>query len=387
MDGSAGDPSEQVLELQRQIEVLQSNLEAKSEELDMANKQVRTLRSEILDQLQSAGANINTFEHMFIDMLESENDRLYADNTELKRRFLDLKAKARKFKATNARLKAVVSAQPSAPESSIQAENLALKTHQADLNIELDFEKEQTAAAQQEIEKLNQTIERFRGKWKEMKRQARADFDVFKEKLTEERRKKEATEVGRMEIELEELKKQRDVDQQNFESQLNSLREELEQAKADKERLEGEKVEMQQTIETMDNTAREYSSAQMNFVSSLESIVGCSDLSAALRKVQELAQLPKQIEELRAQLATAEPPATPEGQTYADIIDALQQINQNLSPNALNLPPNSEVRQLFAAICNMVTAALDPQASKLMLLPHVRAVVFQARGFSPKPGP
>ena len=381
MEGSS---EEQILELQRQIEVLQTNLEAKEQELEAANNQVRTLRAEIVDQLQAADVNVSTFEHKFIDLLESENDRLYTDNLELKRRFLDLRASARKFKATNAKLKAVVAAQSSAPESSVQAENLALKTQQAELKVELEFEKEQTAEAQQEVERLNQQMAAFRAKWKEMKRQAREDFDVFKEKLTEERRKKEQTEVGRMELELEELRKQRDTDHASFEAQMNELREQLQKETAERERLEGEKTDMQQTIESMDNTAREYSSAQMNFVSSLEAIVGCSDLAGALRKVQELSQLPKQIEELQAKLATAETPATPQGQTYADIVDALQQINQNLSPNVLNLPPNSEVRQLFAALCNMITAALDPNASKLMLLPHVRAVVFQARGFSPK---
>jgi len=80
-----------------------------------------------------------------------------------------------------------------------------------------------------------------------------------------------------------------------------------------------------------------------------------------------------------------DPPAPP---SWAqDLLDALQQIHSNLSPNALNLPHDSELRQLFAALCNMLHAAMDPAATKTILVPHIRDVVYQARAFAPRPHP
>jgi hypothetical protein len=108
--------------------------------------------------------------------------------------------------------------------------------------------------------------------------------------------------------------------------------------------------------------------AQLGFLQMLEQTLGTPTLAEAMQKVEQLTQKE----------------TSPQGPALAELREAFQQILQNLSPNALNLPNDSQLRQLFAALCNMLHSALDPVASKSVLLPHVRAVVYQARLFAPK---
>jgi hypothetical protein len=69
---------------------------------------------------------------------------------------------------------------------------------------------------------------------------------------------------------------------------------------------------------------------------------------------------------------------------HDDLVGALKRVFGRLSPDALDFPPNSELRQLFTALCNLLTAAINPEATKKLLMAHVRGFVCQARGFAPK---
>jgi hypothetical protein len=139
---------------------------------------------------------------------------------------------------------------------------------------------------------------------------------------------------------------------------------------ADKAALERRNRALQETVGRLWASEQESGAAQLGFLQMLEETLGAITLAGAIQKVEQLSQQS----------------ATTQGSALAEMRDALQQILQNLSPNALNLPADSELRQLFAALCNMLRSALDPAASKSVLLPHVRAVVYQARVFAPRRG-
>jgi hypothetical protein len=48
------------------------------------------------------------------------------------------------------------------------------------------------------------------------------------------------------------------------------------------------------------------------------------------------------------------------------------------------LAENSTLRHLFASFCNLITTLSKPVESLRILMPHIHALVFQARVFSPE---
>jgi hypothetical protein len=108
-------------------------------------------------------------------------------------------------------------------------------------------------------------------------------------------------------------------------------------------------------------------------------------MNAIVARVKELVVLPAQFEKLKLDLIEIKARRTGNvHEGYEAVVDALKQVHESLSPDALMLADNSTLRQLFASFCNLVTALSKPIESRRVLMPHVRALVFQARVFSPE---
>ena len=114
-------------------------------------------------------------------------------------------------------------------------------------------------------------------------------------------------------------------------------------------------------------------------------------MTEIVSKVKELSELPNQIDELKRKIVNNENKPLQNTDTEKnnsenktnEVISAFKQVLANLSPNELQLPHDSELRQLFAALCNMFNAALNPNVNINLLNSHIKSVVYQARVFMP----
>jgi hypothetical protein len=104
-----------------------------------------------------------------------------------------------------------------------------------------------------------------------------------------------------------------------------------------------------------------------------------------MERLKELITLPTEIDKLRLEMVEYRNRRTGnQNESYEAAMAALKQVRDNISPDELKLPDNSVLRQLFASFHNLVTALLKPIESRAILMPHVRALVHQARAFSPE---
>jgi chromosome segregation ATPase len=158
-----------------------------------------------------------------------------------------------------------------------------------------------------------------------------------------------------------------------------------EETKRQLEDSEAEKQDLQSTIDQLESAAKELAGNYQTFIETLGRLLGCEGMEAIVGRVRELVLLPSQLEKLRLdmiEMRNRRMGDVHEG--YEAVIDALKQVRDNLSPDSLRLSEDSVLRQLFASFCNLVTALSKPVESRKVLMPHVRALVFQARVFRPE---
>jgi chromosome segregation ATPase len=311
----------------------------KDEKIQKAQDQITAFRRELFQQSQSPDPDVADLASRQFAGLEHENSILNRENDELKRRFLHVLSQKHEYKKRYKKAKLLSASVAPPPPSSLQAENHGLRMRIAELTHDLACATEEKDFANEQLQERAETI-------KTMRAEAIEKFNILSVKLADER------------------SRFREADP--FLSQVTALRAELAAAEAAAAEARAENAKLLETVDALQQSSEEAMAAQIEFVSSLETVLGCSSLSEARQKVRELQARPRT------------------GDASEDLVDALKQILANLSPNALDLPPNSELRQLFAALCNMLTVATDPQATKALLMPHVRALVFQARVFAPK---
>jgi chromosome segregation ATPase len=327
-----GHPSPEQLE--RELEELRNMCQLKDEKIQKAEDQITALRRELFQQSQSPDPDVADLASRQFAGLEHENSILDRENDELKGRFLRVLSQKNEYKKRYKKAK-LLSASVAPPHpSSLQAENQGLRMRIAELTRDLACAIEEKDFANEQLQERAETI-------KAMRAEAIEKFNILRAKLADERNRC------------------RDADP--FQSQVTALRAELADAEAAAAEARAENAKLLETVDALQQSSEEAMAAQIEFVSSLETVLGCSSLSEALQKVRELQARPRT------------------GDASEDLVDALKQILANLSPNALDLPPNSELRQLFAALCNMLTVATDPQATKALVMPHVRVRLPGAR--------
>jgi hypothetical protein len=334
-------------DLEMELEQATKLCQLKDEELQKCRDRVSSLRRELFQQSQSPNPDLAELSAHHFSNLERENSLLERENDELKRRYLTLLAQKNEYKSRYRKLKTVAVAPALSSPSGLQAENQALRQKVAELTHSLACAVEEKDFANEQLQERAETI-------KAMRAEATEKFEVLRKKLAEERVRNVDGDAA---SEIAALKAR-------YEGEIETLRNRLRERE---EEWKSENTELLKTIDDLERSAQDATAAQIGFISSLEEMLGCSTFAEALGKVQELVK-----------------GRGGNQQGYADLVDALRQILANLSPNALELKPDSELRQLFAALCNVLTAAVDPLTNKALLMAHVRALVFQARVFSPK---
>jgi hypothetical protein len=354
-------------QLHLRVDELTKLCELKDEQLQQSRQKVSELRSDLVQISRTESPDATELNMQQFSRIEDENVALERENDELKRRYIVMLAKKNEYRKRYRKLKTItIPASPQSP-SGLQAENQSLRQRVTELSHDLECTIEEKSMLDQEVRDLQAKLESQGQKLKLMRAEATQKFDLLKAKLEEERAKR-PPDVAQVAAENEELTKRIAADRAQFEQDWQEL---MVKYEGDKTALERQNRALQETVSRLQASEQEAGAAQLGFLQMLEQTLGASTLAEAIQKVEQL----------------REQSAIHEGSALAELREAFQQILQNLSPNALNLPADSELRQLFAALCNMLHSALDPLARKSVLLPHIRAVVYQARLFAPKRSP
>lgn len=368
------------------MEELTQLSQLKDEELQKYQKNLEDCSNRLLELSNSQNPDNANHSHSLFKYWSERIRTIEKEKTDLCAKLAASRSECLDIKKRYDRLKAVCTPLSPQSPSGLQAENQALRTQISDLSNNLEYAEVEKDRLSQEIEKLQKTMETKDGVIKEMKVEAKSKFKILRQKLTDERALLKSSDAGKLYIELEETKKQHQSAVKELEEKIESLRKENQDLIANGRKTEEEKAQLASKLEELNEAARANTSREIGFIESMEEIFGCRDFQGALTKAHELSELPAKIALLESKLAAAGGDNNNNGHadTYVDVINALKQVESNLSPNVLNLPRDSELRQLFAALCNMIHAAIDPKASKTVLMPHVRSVVYQARVFGPK---
>jgi chromosome segregation ATPase len=323
----------QAADLQIRLEASQKLVEQRDAEAQTYLEQISQLRHAIED-LRNPVPEVRQFQHDQLDFLEKENSDLLLQIRELQSRYLQVNAQKHSLRAQLN----VLGQQP--PHGSTG--NSSLMRRIAELEAENRTLTSSLKDTETKFETVQHKLDEYHTENKKLRKEAKDTFAVLQEKLI-------AARNGALEAN------------------------------------EAERDTLQTTVDQLEKSSQELLAQHGEFVQHLGRLLDCDDAPEIVARVRELILLPAQIEKLRFDLIEMRNRRlgnVHEG--YEAVIDALKQVYENLSPNALKLAENSVLRQLFASFCNLVTALLRPVESKQVLMPHVRAVVFQARVFSPE---
>jgi chromosome segregation ATPase len=317
-----------VEKLQFQVDELKNVCQTKDEDLQKCRQQLHQLREDHFSVCQSQSPAVAAYERTQFDILEQENSELTRENDELKARFLRLLAKKSRYKSRYRQLKStsILPSPTSLPSLQVQI---------AQLSTALELATQERDFARGEMEAYKSKLDQRNEEMRTMRAEAKDAFATLRSKLDEERSQHHGSDFTEQINDLQ--------------ARLGAMTNRLTQSESTVKSLEFENSSLHGQIDRLDGAK-----------------VGQKAFPALAEKGE------------RDRLSDSE--------AYTEIVDALKQILEYLSPNALNLPTNSELRQLFAALCNMLNAAIDPLAGQSVLVPHIKSLAYQARVFAPKPG-
>ncbi|KAH0787484.1 hypothetical protein GPJ56_008679 [Histomonas meleagridis] len=137
------------------------------------------------------------------------------------------------------------------------------------------------------------------------------------------------------------------------------------------------------TIQSLEESMHMVKETNDEFIQSIGLILGRDSLEGIVERIKELSPLQVENSKLKAQIQEMQMQGNiNQDEAYMAIVDSLKKVRDNIDPNVLHLKPDSSLRQFFASFYNLINAALKSNASQTILLPHVRAVVWEARAFS-----
>ncbi|OHT09422.1 hypothetical protein TRFO_21653 [Tritrichomonas foetus] len=371
----------EVIELQTQLEKIEKQSSLKDAEIQALQDRNKKLEESILQLTKS---EFNEYSDYFTTLIQdqyNEYKKYFEENLSFSQKYIKILAKKNHYKKMyNAIKLKSVPFSPKSP-SGYEAENQKLTIENQNLKHELEFAQEQISLATEESQKYQNELTQLHAKYEEINKNGVQNFQLMKAKLDEQRESMKSSDVGQTQLQNEELQKEIDTLKTQHEAELEELKKQIETEQQQNSNLEKENKILQESIISLQEACSQMTTSQTDFISSLGEVVGCQEISEISTKVKELSLLPAKILNLQQKIATLK--GGEEVNLHDDVIDALQQIQKQISPNELKLPRDSELKQLFAALCNMFNAALDPKASKSFLKPHILSVVHQARNFTP----
>ena len=348
--------------LQKLNKKFQSLLQEKEHMIKELHEKIESLNQQIINLSFSSDEEYKKYQTDVVSTVLDQNRNYYSKKSQLEMNYLKLRGKYRlqaaQIKYLNDRLA------PPSPKSSSKVDIEKLENEVKRLESLVSCHEENEEDLRGQLEEAHNEIIEEKGKHAELRIKTEEAFNQLLEKLSLER--------GQKRTEPEKEKSSEEI--QKLQETIQEKEETIKQLNAQNEKLSNLLTDTTTACETFkanQNELYENLSKILNTEPNPQSIVG---------SIQHLITLPSQIELLKQQLNASNHP--PEDQPKNDIlIDSLKEIIKNFSPDELNLQPRSELKQLFAALVNMLNAAIKPNPDDAMLKPHIRAVVYQARYF------
>lgn len=358
---------------------LRLTIESQSNEIKKYQQQVLQLGEKLVKESHKDRKELNEADSTFIPYIMEQFDAMMQENEELRTQYIKIKAREAKNKAMIKTLQYKLEDKPS-QSSSEKDQKIDLMTAQInELQAKLKCANDEITELLQINDKMkrkqNQTFEKL----KNYEGKLQVEFDILKQKLDEARQANPV--IASEEIQISSLKSQLEKLSQELENERSKCSKEVSQLTTRNEDLVNENQRLNKAFEDVERASKQITNAQISFINEISQTLGVTSTDEIKEELNKLISLKTD----RMQILNA-PVHDSNGnvQSFQEIRDALQQIMENLSPNELKLPQDSELRQLFAALYNMINQSLNPNANKSLLQPHIRAVVFQARAFKPQ---
>ena len=372
---------EESIKLQAQLEEVTKLSKMKDEKIKDYEEKIKSLEQKILEYSKFGSEGFDEFLNDFITFQFNEYKNLDQKYSELSIKFFKLMAKKNKIKKEKAILKAKsIPFSPKSPTSS-ESEIQKLNIQILDLKAELDFTKEEFNLVSDESKKYKKELNELQELNNSAFAKATTNFNIMKQKLQEQRDLMSSSDVGKCQVQIEELQNKIKTNEEAHQNQLNELQQKITEEQKNRENIESENKMLQETVTQLEESCQKMTNGQTEFLESLGQLIGCNTIEEISAKIKELSSVAQRNRELEQTLSSVKREGN--ARSHDDVIDALKKIQEKLSPNELKLPKNSELRQLFAALYNMLNVALDKDTSMTLLSPHINAVIYQARSFSP----
>lgn len=364
---------EDLIQLEKQLNEAKELLTLKDEQIKRRDGKIQELEETIAGLSKT---DVDERDQFIIQQLRAdaeERQNIYKENEAIKANFLKVLLKKQKLKKLNKIIQMkTIPVSPKSP-SGIEAENKKLLIQISSLETELTSKDEQIANAEEEIRIFKQKYEDIQKQKDELTLISAKNFDRLKEKLQAERELMKENNAGKILLEKEELEKQMDNMEQSYKNQIQELEEQSNNLQQQIDELQKSNKDLQEKVKSSNDAYQDLARTQSQFIESLGEYVGCHSLEEGLVKVKNLTNSPtnsfENIEILNRNAST----------NNDDVRAAIQQVLEQISPNQLKLPANSELRQLFAAMNNMLSACLKPKTNQNTLRPFILSVVHQAR--------
>lgn len=326
------------------LEALQNTLKQRNEDCENNEKRIADLEI----ALQKVGQEPSQFQEFQVEqvqILQNTLKTIYEQHKTLQEKFFNMMAKKNYYKKNYKLLQESQKNIPSRTLSEAELSNEQLRKEIVELKVDIQAYKEENKMQKQQAINFQTNYENGLAELEKFKKTAEEHFELIKQKMYDAREGKADPE------EIAQLKEENEVLQTNFD-ELN------------------EKVQ-------------QLSSSQADFVNSLSSVLGCQpELPEIVQMVKKTVPLKIENQKLKMEIDNLKILGTvDQNEAYTNIIESLREMQSKLSPDELHLNINSPLKQLFAAISNMINAAISPNASKVVLQSHVRSVYYQARAF------
>lgn len=374
-------PTNLEIEFQAKLEECDKLSLMKDEKINELDAKVKELQAQILEISESGYKEMDSFIKAYFQMLFDERKRFEEQNMDLKSRLLKEKAQKHKTQKLFDALKLKNTPYSPKSPSDYETENQKLKIQISELNSEVNNMKEQLDLANREIENKKKENDELINKTNSLYQDAAQNFKILRQKLDNEREKMKSDNIGNIQIQNESLLSEINEIKEKFSKEQNELHNKLQLLQKEKDDIEKENSSYQDEIKNLKQSNQETINKQTESLNSLNQIVGCQSIEESLAKVRELTLLPIRYQKLQEKIDSIRKDDSL--RTHDDVIDAIKEINEKLSPNYLKLPDDSVLRQLFKSLCNMFNAVLSSDVSKKVLDAHVLSVVYQARSFVP----
>jgi chromosome segregation ATPase len=309
---------DQLAELQSKLEASQRLVQQRDNEVRTYLEQISQLRHEI-EAVVNPVPEVRQFRQDQLEFLEQQNNDLLVDVHELQVRYLQINAKKHSLQAQLASLRQPCSSLSRESEKSLTTKVVELEAQNATLTATLKQSEER-------LESMQRKLTEYDTENNKLRKEARETFTVLQQELT-------AARSGKFDQELARRLKESEAEQESLHT----------------------------TIDQLENSAKDFAAQYIEFIQTMGQLLGCDDIYGIVERVKELTLLPSQVEKLRLEMVEMKNRRNEHvHEGYETIVDALQEVYDNLSPDALKLSENSVLQQLFASFCNLVTTLLKP---------------------------